>query len=449
MDGTPRRELSWNDQVMNRLRRENPPTLTAHKVMRPKSPAEALEPGRAPTRPRGMRERRPSRRLTGLVRVVSGIMTLVLILMLSGSGLFLFLTHLFERPGPLAVSRVVAIPKGEGRIQIAERLEREGVISNRWVFVVSHLAEAWYGERKSTELKAGEYEIKKSATMREVLDILIDGKSFLYKISIPEGLTSQQIVQRIAADPNLSGELSEVPTEGALLPDTYPFSKGMARSELIARMRSEQERFLARIWEQRQPDLPLASKEEAVILASIVEKETGRADERDRVAGVFINRLRKGMRLQSDPTIIYGIAGGQGSLGRSITRADINQATPYNTYKIAALPPGPICNPGRPAIEAVLNPAKTKDLYFVADGTGGHKFSTSLKGHNDAVAAWRKVERALKAQRQREAKAAAAAAAQTADAIPNPSATVVLNAKAAPVKGKASSIPLPVRRPKR
>jgi UPF0755 protein len=205
------------------------------------------------------------------------------------------------------------------------------------------------------------------------------------------------------------------------------------------------QRFLAAVWERRQPSLPIATPEEAVIFASVVEKETGRADERGRVAAVFMNRLRKGMRLQSDPTVIYGIAGGQGTLGRPITRADLDTKTSHNTYQIAGLPPTPICNPGRSAIEASLNPPTTTDLFFVADGTGGHTFSDTLKEHNAAVGNWRKVE---KEQRKKEQAAAAAAP----DAVPSPptggpATPKVINA-GAPTPAAKSAVPLPMRKPK-
>ena len=303
---------------MSSIRRGTPPTLSTGTV-RPRSPAEALEPGRAPSRPRARRERKASRAVGGLVRVVSGVMTLVLLVMAATGGMIFLLHHLYGRPGPLEVSRTIAIPKGEGRIEIAERLEKEGVISNRWVFLANHMFEGWYGEKRNLELKAGEYEIRKNASMREVMEELAEGKSVLYKVTIPEGLTSQQIVDRLNDDPNLTGEITTIPPEGSLLPDTYRFSKGMDRNELIARMQSEQARFIDSIWDERQQGLPVDSKERALILASIIEKETGRADERERVAGVFVNRLKKRMRLQSDPTIIYGLVGGQATLGRSIT----------------------------------------------------------------------------------------------------------------------------------
>ena len=317
--------------------------------------------------------------------------------------------------------------------------------------------QSWVGrDRKSLELKAGEYEIKKNASIREVVEIIAQGKSVLYKVSLPEGLTSQQIVERLKAEPNLTGEITEVPAEGTLLPDTYRFSKGMPRQEILDRMKAEQQRLLASLWESRQAGLPVDSVEKAVTLASIVEKETGRADERQRVAAVFVNRLRKPMRLQSDPTIIYGIVGGQGSLGRPITRADIEQKTAYNTYTINGLPPGPICNPGRPALEATLNPAKSTDLYFVADGSGGHKFSATLDEHNDAVANWRKVERDARAKEAAADKAEATAAAkpgETPGGVPSPPAEDAPAADAATAvpaaAATASNVPLPVRKPKR
>ncbi len=439
---------------MSTFRRDDLQTLSPRDTLRPRSPAEALEPSRAPARPRGVRDRRSSRAMSGAVKVVSGVLTLMLILMGTMGGIAAYLYHVYERPGPLEVSRVVTIPKGEGRIAIAERLEREGIIQSRWVFVASHLMQSWYGAKKGVDLKAGEYEIKKNASMAEVLAVLSEGKSVLYKLPIPEGLTSQQIVERINEEPSLTGTVTAVPPEGSLLADTYRFSKGMDRGELLQRMQIEQQRLIESLWEQRHEGLPIKTKEEALILASIIEKETGRPDERNRVAAVFVNRLKKGMRLQSDPTIIYGVVGGQGILGRPITRSDIDQKTPYNTYQIDGLPPGPICNPGRYAIEAALKPADTNDLYFVADGTGGHTFSDTLKEHNEAVATWRKAEKEMRAKQDQQA---GAAGDKDGDAIPNPPAEQPAGAAAepaakgavTPVAAQASTIPLPVRKPKK
>jgi UPF0755 protein len=410
--------------------------------LRPRSPAEMLVPTRAPAPPR--QKPPPQASSTGtLMRWTSGILTLLLVTMVALAGIGALLYHQFERAGPLDVSRVIVIPKGEGRIQIASRLEREGIISNRWTFIASYLLKNALAEEPS-DLKAGEYEFKKHASMADVLNILTSGRSILLKLTIPEGLTSQQIVERINEASDMQGEITEIPPEGSLLPDTYRFSRGMDRQELVDRMRAEMDRFLAKAWEKRDAELPIKSPEEAVVFASIVEKETGRADERGRVAGVFMNRLRKGMRLQSDPTVIYGIAKGEGRLGRPITRADLSAKTEHNTYQIDGLPPTPICNPGRSAIEASLNPDETSDLFFVADGTGGHVFSETLKEHNEAVANWRKVERRMR-ERQREAEEAAAAADPNAVPVPGGEAgtTLLIN------KGTASaSVPMPERKPR-
>ncbi|MFN3869155.1 MAG: endolytic transglycosylase MltG, partial [Hyphomicrobiaceae bacterium] len=303
---------------------------------------------------------------------------------------------------------------------------------------------------RAAVLKAGEYEIRKAASMSAVHATLVEGKSILYKVTLPEGLTSAQIVERLMAEENLTGEIAEIPAEGSLLPDTYRFSRGMSRQELIERMQVEQRKFLAQMWEKRQPNLPVSTPEQALILASIVEKETGRADERHRVAGVFVNRLRKGMRLQSDPTIIYGIVGGKGSLGRPITRSDIDGKTAYNTYQISGLPPGPICNPGRPAIEATLDPAATNDLFFVADGSGGHAFSETLKEHNAAVANWRKVEKQAREEAREEQATTQAPAEAAIPVVPAAGASrAVSRAAPPPVTAEASvdkspSLPAPL-----
>ncbi len=431
-----------------------------------RSPNERLEPGRAPSRPRGLQEREPSRLFTGLVRVVSGLFTVALVSMLAISGSGVVLYSQYERAGPLEAARTVVVPKGKGRIQIAEYLETEGVISNRWTFVAGHLFQSMFGPKKNLDLKAGEYEVKEHASMRQVLETLTEGKSIQYKVAVPEGLTSQQIVERLKADLNLSGEVTSIPAEGTLLPDTYLISKGMGRQELIDRMQAQLKDFLAPIWEKRRAELPLRTPEEAIIFASIVEKETGKPEERDRVSAVFHNRLKKGMRLQSDPTIVYGLAGGQGSLGRAITKPDIESKTPYNTYQINGLPPGAICNPGRASLEAALNPAATNDVYFVADGSGGHAFSETLKEHNAAVHKWREVERQVKAKADAVPDANKTAAAAKAiepdpDVAPIPARADDVTAggtagqpaagQPAAVKAAAdsTSIPLPVRKPKK
>lgn len=413
--------------------------------------------------------------MSGFARFISGVMTLLLALMLVGTGVSVWFTHEMDKPGPLGVSRTFGVPRGEGPIEIAARLEREGIISSRWAFVGSHYARLALNRNKPQHLKAGEYEFKKGATLRGVLATLTEGKSVLSKITIPEGLTSAQIVERLNTTEELEGDITEIPQEGTLLPDTYRFSAGMKRQELIDRMRNEQKQFLGALWEKRNPEVPVATPEQALILASIVEKETGRADERDRVAAVFVNRLKKNMRLQSDPTIIYGVVGGKGTLGRPITRADIDGKTPYNTYQINGLPPTPICNPGRSAIEATLNPAQTTDLYFVANGTGGHTFSATLKEHNSAVADWRKIEKEARTEAAADAAAPPAAGAQETRAVSRPApqpasgaqpttglpTVTTLNAgganaasaterAAVPAPDAAGdAVPLPVRKPKR
>jgi UPF0755 protein len=242
-----------------------------------------------------------------------------------------------------------------------------------------------------------------------------------HQVTVAEGLTSEQIVQRLLEADMLAGNIREIPREGSLLPESYRFPRGTPRDQVIQRMQQAQKRIIQEVWDHRAPDLPLRTPEQLVTLASIVEKETGRADERTRVAAVFVNRLKQRMKLQSDPTIIYGLVGGKGTLGRPILRSEIEQPTPYNTYVIEGLPPGPIANPGRAALEAVANPARTKELYFVADGTGGHSFSESLDQHQRNVSRLRALE-----QQQREGATAAVAtdpfAAAPAAAAPAPAA---------------------------
>ena len=429
---------------------------------RPRSPAEALEPARAPSRPRGPRVRRESRALGAFVRIASTVLTVVLAVVAAVGATAAVLHHLFETPGPLQAARTFVIPKGEGRLEIARRLEQEGIISNRLAFVASHILQGFAGTRRSADLKAGEYEIKKGASMHQVLDTLVEGKVSLMSVLVQPGLTSQQVVDKLKADPNLVGDIAQVPEEGTLLPETYRMSKGMSRSELIDRMKIDQQRLLASLWEKRQADLPYERPEQAVIMASIIERETGARDEREKVAAGFVNRLRKNMPLQSDPTILYGIYGGAVQWGKPILKSEIETKNAHNTYQIRGLPPTPICNPSRQAIEAALNPAQTNDLYFVADGMGGHTFTSNLKDHNAAVQVWRKREKDMRLAKQEAAKAAAAqpggalpvvpaeddAAQDAADAARDEAAGVT-PAAAQPATAAAAAIPLPVRKPKK
>ena len=348
----------------------------------PRSPKEAIEPTPAPPPPPRLKMRhRP------LVTYGSNFFTLLLVLIaMAGAGAFVFVNNQ-SKPGPLTEDKVMTVQRG-GTWDIAEQLEQAGVISDPYSFVFAVLTTG-----KGDQLKAGEYLFKQRASVSQVVSTLIEGRSILHSVTIPEGLTSEQIIARLMENEVLSGDVREIPPEGSLLPDTYRVPRGMQRQQVIARMQDEQRKVLNQIYARRTPDSPIKSARELVILASIVEKETGRADERTRVAGVFINRLNKRMKLQSDPTIVYGLVGGKGTLGRGITRDEINRATPYNTYVIEGLPPGPIANPGRAAMEAVANPSRTSDLYFVADGTGGHAFAESLEQHNRNVQRWRQIER--------------------------------------------------------
>jgi UPF0755 protein len=294
----------------------------------------------------------------------------------------------FETPGPLAADKVVIIPRGLGIRDISDLLAREGVIDQPWVFIGGVLVLKARGE-----LKSGEYQFSKGASLADVVNTIIENKVVQHTLTIPEGLTSEQIVAKLLENDALSGQIKEIPHEGTLLPETYKFTRGMARAQIIQRMQQAHLHLVQEIWEHRMADLPVKTPEQLVTLASIVEKETGKPDERSRVASVFVNRLKTRMRLQSDPTIIYGLTGGKGSLGHPLMKSEIDQPTPYNTYQIDGLPPGPIANPGRASLEAAANPARTKDLYFVADGTGGHVFSETYDQHQKNVARLRAIEK--------------------------------------------------------
>lgn len=292
----------------------------------------------------------------------------------------------FTGPGPLDARKVVLIERGSGLEAIARQLTREGVIRSSLLFRVGARVTG-----QATQLKAGEYAFPAKVSPKQALQIVVSGKTVARSLTIPEGLTSHEVVARIREAPALQGEISEVPDEGTLLPETYHYQRGDNRAELLRRMQESMDRALAELWPQRAEDLPFDTKAAAVTLASIVEKETAVPDERALVAGVFVNRLERGMRLQSDPTVRFALTDGEEDLGRALTRADWRVEHPYNTYRIAGLPPGPIANPGRAALKAALNPADTEYLYFVADGTGGHAFAKTLREHNRNVAEWRKV----------------------------------------------------------
>tara|TARA_E500000318_G_scaffold45395_2_gene42900 strand:+ start:242 stop:1210 length:969 start_codon:yes stop_codon:yes gene_type:complete len=307
----------------------------------------------------------------------------LLILAIAGAVCCAWLYAQFTSPGPLPVSTAIVIPSGTGLEGIASSLKRAGAIRRDFVFVIGARV-----SRQARSLKAGEYLIPAASSPRQVMDILASGKTVVRRLTIPEGLTAAEVVARLKLAEGLTGTAGN-PTEGSLLPETYHFSYGDSREELVKRMQASMEVAVARLWDMRAADLPVNTPEEAVILASIVERETGIPQERGLVAGVFVNRLKRGMRLQSDPTVAYGMA--PGGLDRPLTRGDLKEPTPYNTYVIKGLPPTPIANPGIEAIRAVMNPVETDYLYFVADGSGGHAFARTLAEHNRNVRKWRKI----------------------------------------------------------
>jgi UPF0755 protein len=295
------------------------------------------------------------------------------------------------KPGPLAENRVVNIVREDDGGSIADQLERAGVIDSAIWF---NLLTLFDGNRAA--LKRGEYEFKAGDSLRQVEATVMSGKVVLHPLTIPEGLTSEQVVQRVRDAEFLAGDVKEVPREGSILPETYDYPRGFTRQAVLTRMEKQQAKLVDEIWRRRSPDLPIKSPGEMVTLASIVEKETGKPDERPKVAGVFVNRLQKHMRLESDPTIVYGLVFGKGTLGHPITKDELNRPTPYNTYLIDGLPPGPISNPGKAALEAVANPVRSRDLYFVADGTGGHVFAETFEQHQKNVTHWRQIEKDAK-----------------------------------------------------
>ena len=377
----------------------------------PKTASEALRPELGTPPPKRSRASR-SQIVVFMNFVVTSAIFAILV---AGVALYVGKRE-FDGPGPSTTTTNFMVRPNTGVAEIAEQLERRGLISDSRIFRLGVRA---YDH--DSGLKAGEYEIKAGASMRDIMELLESGKSVLASLTIPEGLTVEQAFRRIAEHEALTGDMpSEIPPEGSLIADTQRFTRGATRQQIIDKMLADQKRLVENIWKRRVSGLPLADINEFVTLASIVEKETGITDERSRVAAVFINRLNKGMRLQSDPTILYGLFGGKGRpADRPIYQSDIDKPTPYNTYVINGLPPGPIANPGRESLEAVANPSKTKDLYFVADGTGGHVFAATLEEHNENVARWRAVQN----KQAEEAAKAEAAKAEAASSGAAPAAT--------------------------
>ena len=316
------------------------------------------------------------------------ILLLLLVALLAGlgAGAWWYARGVFVAPGPAAEPVQMVVPRG-GTAAIADALAERGVIRDPRAF----LAAAWL-TREAGPLRAAEFVFPARASLREVLEVLRRARPVQRRLTIPEGLTARQIAALIERAEGLTGEVPPF-DEGALLPETYAYQWGDTRAAILRRADAAMDAALAEIWAARAPNLPLRSPREALILASIVERETGKADERARVAGVFINRLRRNMPLQSDPTAAYAAADG-GVLERPLTRADLDREHPFNTYRIRGLPPGPIASPGRDALRAVVQPEATDFLFFVADGQGGHAFARTLEEHNRNVARWREVERA-------------------------------------------------------
>jgi len=312
---------------------------------------------------------------------------LLLIFLLTVVPAPLFFISLFL-PGPLKEATTVIIPRGTNVHEIAAILGQKNILINPILFrATSHIM-------AEDKLKAGEYRFMPGQNVIDVTVMMRDGKTVVHQFTAPEGLTSYDIVGLLRAVPDLTGEIKTIPEEGSLLPESYQYIYGDSRLSLIKLMHKNQGTLLQSLWDKREPGLPLASPREALILASIVEKETGqKAEERAMVAGVFINRLRMQMPLQTDPTVIYALTKGGAPLGRTLATADLGTDSPFNTYAHMGLPPGPICNPGRAALEAVLHPQHHDFLYFVADGTGGHAFAKTLKEHNKNVDYWHSLKK--------------------------------------------------------
>ncbi len=342
------------------------------------------------------REDKDLERSHPIVRGIKRLFALVVVLALLAVGGAGYGWHLFVKDGPLAEPKQLVIPKGATIDQIADTLAKAGVIESRFVFV------NWVrvlGTR--ARLRSGEYRFPKRVSAQDAMNILISGRQIQHRFTIPEGLTTYQVLERVKKVELLEGDLTETAGEGELLPDTYFFTLGETRNAVVQRMKRAMQDALDAVWVQRtDTDGPIKTKRDLLILASIVEKETGEGAERPMIAGVFLNRLKKNMRLETDPTVIYGLTEGKGALGRRLLRSDLEKPHPYNTYKIQGLPPGPIANPGKTSLLAVIKPAQHNYIYFVADGTGGHVFAETLDQHNRNVAKWRKIRR----ERERDEK---------------------------------------------
>ena len=323
----------------------------------------------------------------GLARAVArALLVLVIAGLTIGVGAGLYLHRQLTTPGPLAAETTVVIPRGAGTGRIAAVLAARGVIADTAMFVLGARVLA-------RPLRAGEYAFPARVSSLGAMQVLQSGKAVVRSLTVPEGLTTSQTMALIVAAVGLEGTVPPHGGEGTLLPETYHYARGDDAGEMVARMRRAMDGALAELWLERDETVPYTTPREALVLASIVEKETSLPEERAHVAAVFVNRLRRGMRLQSDPTVVFALTQGAGPLGRPLTREDLRIQDPYNTYVIDGLPPGPIANPGRASIEAALRPAQSEDLYFVADGNGGHAFAKTLQEHQRNVARWRRLNR--------------------------------------------------------
>jgi UPF0755 protein len=347
--------------------------------------------------------RRRRRSSNAFLDILNGLLTLLVIGLLAAGGLVLYGVSQYYGDGPLKAETTFRVEPNAGLSSISPRLEEQGLISNQYIFQVgSRLANI------EGTIKQGDFRIPAGASMADILRELIEGNPIRYAVVIPEGWTSWEAVQRLDGDANLVGEVSSLPPEGSILPGSYDYVPGDTRQSVLDKMQAAMTTELAAVWAERQPGLPLETPEQLLVLASIVEKETGIASERPQVAAVFVNRLHEGMRLQSDPTIIYGITKGQGSLGRGLRRSEIEAKTPYNTYQIDGLPPTPIANPGIDALKAVANPDSHDYLYFVAKGATpreGHVFAETYAEHQQNVAQYRRIAAEAAAQAEADAEA--------------------------------------------
>jgi UPF0755 protein len=348
--------------------------------------------------------RRRRRSSNGFLDILNGLLGLLVIGLLVVGGAIFYVGTQFYGDGPSTAETMFRVESGNTLTTAAQRMEEQGLISNALIF--TQMAQR---VENNTNIKAGDFRIPAGASMADILTELTEGNPIRYAVTIPEGWTSWEVIQRLNANGDLRGEITTLPPEGSILPGSYDYLPDDTRQSVLDKMQAAMTAQLAEIWETRRPDLPIETPEEMLILASIVEKETGVASERPQVAAVFVNRLRVGMRLQSDPTIIYGITLGQSTLGRGLRRSEIEAKTVYNTYQIDRLPPTPIANPGVDALKAVANPDEHDYLYFVAKGASpreGHVFAETYTEHQKNVAQYRRIAAEAAAQAEADAEAA-------------------------------------------